>query len=785
MEGQLSEYDFHTLSPSDFEQLSRDLLRAHLGVDFEVFGRGPDGGIDLRSTSTGEVVIAQCKHYRGSSFSDLKRSVKAEKAKMKSIMPSKYYLVTSKALSVSQKDTLKTELGSLIADSNQIIAQHDLNNLLTDYPKVERNHFKLWMASTEVLDTIVNSGIWARSSALMEGIQNRVQLYVATPTFSRAMQMLKDKHVCVLTGAPGVGKSTLADMLALSRWESDWQIVQIDSHEVGKCWDAWREDRKQLYIFDDIFGQTDLRERLATNSGRIISTFVDKVARSRDKEVIITSRTHVLNEAILRDEPVSRASFKERECIVQVSDYDRTTRARILYNHLYFSKLSRASISTMIEAKGHERVIDHRNFTPRLIDQTIKLVEVKDSVGLEETLIHSLDYPMELWAPAFENSISEVARSIVLQLAAHPVNGADTKLLKMSTLLDNEPIAFTQALRQLEGSWIDISAGAGLFPASVARYRDPSCRDFAVAYLASEPDYLLQVLERSTDTFEVITALQYSLSEGSDGSLKHPSLNSFVVSNKQEIRNLILKKWRGSKSAHAARHELTLARLLEIDKKYGLELSGWIITQTVDTEIIASISEPADGNSMKSLAQHLITSDPPLSDEHYANLVAFAICWSSGVYDLEDWSLHRDFFRWLGAHGVDALLDPATRSAYEANFNDWLQAETEAVIDNATTLTEATQWADEIESVAREMFGADTSIAYTFEDLDSRIRTKFDEEDYEASYRDEDRSTAAIERSSTTPIRQYPADDLARSILAMTAPTDIFEELRHIESGES
>jgi Mrp family chromosome partitioning ATPase len=94
----------------------------------------------------------------------------------------------------------------------------DLNILLTEHPAIEQANFKLWMASAGVLERIVRSGLWHRSEALMEEIQDRVQMYVPTRTYQQAVDMLEKNSVCVLTGAPGVGKSMLADMLALTHW---------------------------------------------------------------------------------------------------------------------------------------------------------------------------------------------------------------------------------------------------------------------------------------------------------------------------------------------------------------------------------------------------------------------------------------------------------------------------------------------------------------------------------------------------------------------------------------
>ncbi len=44
----MARYDFKSLSPQDFEELTRDLLQAEWGVALEAFKTGRDRGIDLR-----------------------------------------------------------------------------------------------------------------------------------------------------------------------------------------------------------------------------------------------------------------------------------------------------------------------------------------------------------------------------------------------------------------------------------------------------------------------------------------------------------------------------------------------------------------------------------------------------------------------------------------------------------------------------------------------------------------------------------------------------------------
>jgi hypothetical protein len=68
----MARYNFtSTLSPLDFELLSKDLLEAELGIRLENFREGRDKGIDLRyAPQRGQGLIVQCKRY--ATFANLK-----------------------------------------------------------------------------------------------------------------------------------------------------------------------------------------------------------------------------------------------------------------------------------------------------------------------------------------------------------------------------------------------------------------------------------------------------------------------------------------------------------------------------------------------------------------------------------------------------------------------------------------------------------------------------------------------------------------------------------------
>ena len=72
----MPDYDFHTLSPLDFEELSRDLIQARDGVVLESFKVGREHGVDFRLAWSDETLVVQCKHFRKSGFRALLCEVK-------------------------------------------------------------------------------------------------------------------------------------------------------------------------------------------------------------------------------------------------------------------------------------------------------------------------------------------------------------------------------------------------------------------------------------------------------------------------------------------------------------------------------------------------------------------------------------------------------------------------------------------------------------------------------------------------------------------------------------
>lgn len=244
-------YDFSALSDADFEDLSRDLVGREISVRFEAFTQGPDGGIDGRHASGPERIILQAKHYAGSRVADLKRTMRRERASIDRLAPERYVLATSCRLTPAAKADLAKIIGPALKTEADIFGPHDLNGLLRANPDIEKSHLKLWLSRTAVLERILRAASHQFNAITREEIEEKVRVYAPNPSFDDARVKLDQQHVLIISGPPGVGKTTLAEMLVYAHMAEGWELVAIRSLEDGLV--GIEDSRKQIFYFDDFW----------------------------------------------------------------------------------------------------------------------------------------------------------------------------------------------------------------------------------------------------------------------------------------------------------------------------------------------------------------------------------------------------------------------------------------------------------------------------------------------------------------------------------------------------
>ena len=345
-------YTFSTLNDRDLEELASDLLRRWLGLYFQSFKPGIDGGVDVRhSAAEGQNdIIVQVKHYVNSGIKQLKSDLKRnELPKVITLNPARYILVTSVPLSDKDKSTILKGFHPYIHNTSDILGAEDLNTLLRAYRDVEDKHFKLWLCNTNVLQRILNNAVKGRSRFSQEKIKREASLFVLTAHYNEAVAVLNKYGFILLTGIPGVGKSTLADMLTMKYLAEDYELFFVRTVEEVES--VYLEDAKQLFYFDDVLGKAALDLYGPNINDTPIVDLVDRVRLDKTKRLIMTSRTIIVNQAREMSEELSNSKLGIGKYEVKLSGYGKYDKARILYNHIYHSKLPEQFRQVFIEER--------------------------------------------------------------------------------------------------------------------------------------------------------------------------------------------------------------------------------------------------------------------------------------------------------------------------------------------------------------------------------------------------------------------------------------------------
>ncbi|MEZ6964611.1 restriction endonuclease [Aeromonas sp. S9(2024)] len=291
----MSDYDFSSLNDKEFESLCSDLLTCHLGKRVERFKAGRDGGVDGRFfSSEGCEVIIQCKHWLKSGLPALIRSIEnTEAAKVRKLNPKRYIFVTSLELSRANKIQIKNLLSPYLLTESDIFGNEDLNDILSKNIDVERKHYKLWISSTNVLTTILNSAIIGRSRYKLEEIVEESRKYVVTQSHIHAMEKLENLHSVIITGSPGVGKTSLADQLCQYYTAKGYEFCFIEN-SLNEAEEIYRENSNQVFYFDDFLGRNFLLALDSHQDSHVIN-FIKRIERDKKKRFILTSRSNILN----------------------------------------------------------------------------------------------------------------------------------------------------------------------------------------------------------------------------------------------------------------------------------------------------------------------------------------------------------------------------------------------------------------------------------------------------------------------------------------------------------
>lgn len=504
--------NFSALSPLDFEILIQDLLSVEYDQKFESFTPGRDGGIDLRLISQGRIgnttTIVQCKHYEKSGYSNLLSKLRKERIQASKLKSDRYILVTSVGLTPARKHEIQEVMGGIIRCDSDVLGVDDVQQLIRRHPDVEKSHFKLWLHSTAVLQRIMHNGVINRSEEDLRQMIDRANIFVAGKSVEEAHKRLAQSHVCIVTGAPGVGKTTLCQILLLDYSNRGYSPI-IVGRNIDEAFQLFDPGKKQIFLYDDFLGRTTSQDKLEKNEDSDLIRFIRMVSEHGNTLFLLTTRDYLYYQAQHRYENMNTGAIETNRMVLALDDYSRANRAKILFNHLYYSNLSAGQRAAIVKSKKYVNMIDTKHYNPRSIETAVKFIDKQD-IDPEEVpnfLLKTIEEPEELWSHVLTKEINFGQKMCLAVIVLHGSRMfVDTleRVFMQGMSAIQEDYDFDACLEILEGTAIKIVTTPG-GSSSVSLY-NPGIEDVVLEFVLGN-SLVMSKLPHFVGSVEVLVQL--------------------------------------------------------------------------------------------------------------------------------------------------------------------------------------------------------------------------------------------------------------------------------------
>ncbi|MDQ1068835.1 nSTAND3 domain-containing NTPase [Streptomyces canus] len=547
----MDSFELGRLTDHDFEVVCRDLFSDILGVPLEIFPRGRDRGIDLRHTGPAGTTVVQCKHWpRAAQKTLIGRLIKDELPKVRVLAPDRYVVATSVGLTVDGKEELRGAFAPYVRNTGDLYGVEEIVAELLRRPDLVRRHFRLWLSSTAVLQTVLHQDQYLRSSWLHKRLPGIADTFVPHESFERAKQLLDAQQVCVIAGIPGVGKTTLALMLAAWLMGNGYEVHEI-SQDIDEVGALWRDDTAQVFLYDDFLGRTTLDAPLNKNEDNRLLSVIREIQETPGKALVMTTRDYLLEHARLRHDRLAAPDVSDAVSVIRLTDLDLRVRGQILYNHVHHSALPPNDKHRFADPDVWRPVVRHKNFNPRLIEETLRL-SARRGQDVAAAMVENLDDPRRVWERIVENELTNEAIHVLEVLFTF--EAADLDDLEESWHWYREEMdraadgrAFRRALQLLDGTMVSIEQGRVAF-------HNPSIEDYIRFHLdvgrAQFPE-LIRALIRGEQLYRLVAAARLADGAGILAQLReHEPAVAAAVRAMEDEGETGLSDWDESRSTH-------------------------------------------------------------------------------------------------------------------------------------------------------------------------------------------------------------------------------------------
>jgi hypothetical protein len=499
-----------------FEELCQALLKTNVGLGLEAWGNSGDHGKDAyfdgplrfprKDQEREGPFVFQAKFVANANSpgarprTALMNAVRSERRRISTRLAKgqwskarQYVLLTNVPLTSELRRAVTDEIHKVLPGIGvHVQGFRDLGAMLDDAPQIRMSYPQiLGLRDLRLLLREQGlAGLVNRSRFSMDLAVSKARVFVRTDAYVRARSGLDRHHFVVLTGAPEVGKTTIARMLALGALTDGWEVYEC--RKPRDLFDAYVADSRQVFIADDAFGSTEFRPDQAHEWG----DEMERILHALDAKhlLIWTSRPAILNAALDRMHLQGEGeAFPDTSAVkVDVSRLSELERALMIYRHARDANLPEAARDLIRQLA--RQIVSHEHFTPQRI-----ALFMKD--GMAEVVKAPAEMRIETVSQQIQRRIGEPTKQMRQSLEALPAEHRDVLVTMLDAGVGDVSLGKLEAayerfgghgdlrslIEDLEGHFLRIFTRPGTTETAVD-WLHPSWRDLMIERLASRSD---------------------------------------------------------------------------------------------------------------------------------------------------------------------------------------------------------------------------------------------------------------------------------------------------------
>ncbi|MFC3172484.1 hypothetical protein ACFOGQ_18470 [Acinetobacter vivianii] len=213
-------------------------------------------------------------------------------------------------------------------------------------------------------------------------------------------------------------------------------------------------------------------------------------------------------------------------------------KAKILYNHIFFSNLSEDFIDELYIDERYKEIINHKNYNPRVISfitDSQRLIEIKKD-DYWSYILSTLEDPAQIWENVFDRQTDEISKDIMVAVVLHKGRISEKELEEIYYKLCAEKNGeygktFSFVMKALTGSLLNRNiVGKEIY----YDLFNPSISDFITLNYLSNKFYILKLINLSNKILCLETLIDLGKNNIIDKVIVSYVLKEFLNKNKNK-----------------------------------------------------------------------------------------------------------------------------------------------------------------------------------------------------------------------------------------------------------